>query len=63
MKIIKTDLRNRIGDQWMNDLLVVYFKKEIFLTIENEAILQRFQSKAACRNQLSFFDLSVEKIV
>ncbi|XP_042426243.1 uncharacterized protein LOC122014124 [Zingiber officinale] len=24
MKIIKTDLRNRMGDEWMNDSLVVY---------------------------------------
>lgn len=24
MNIVKTKLRNRIGDEWLNDLLVVY---------------------------------------
>ena len=36
--------------KWMNDLLVVYFEKEIFLTIDNEAILQRFQNMSMRRN-------------
>ncbi|XP_042472157.1 zinc finger MYM-type protein 1-like [Zingiber officinale] len=36
MKIIKIDLRNRMGDEWMNNSLVVYIEKDIFSTIENE---------------------------
>ncbi|XP_042387989.1 uncharacterized protein LOC121980087 [Zingiber officinale] len=43
MKIIKTDFRNRMGDEWMNDSLIVYIEKDIFATIENEQILQHFQ--------------------
>ncbi|XP_042404735.1 uncharacterized protein LOC121994922 [Zingiber officinale] len=39
MKMIKTDLRNRMGDEWMDDSLVVYIEKDIFSTIENEQIL------------------------
>ncbi|XP_042397592.1 uncharacterized protein LOC121987958 [Zingiber officinale] len=39
METIKTDLRNRMGDEWMNDSLVVYIEKDFFLTIENEQIL------------------------
>ncbi|XP_057763641.1 uncharacterized protein LOC130984957 isoform X1 [Salvia miltiorrhiza] len=54
MKIVKTDLRNRMKDEWMNDSLVVYIEKEIFSTIDNEKILQRFQSMSTRRNQLSF---------
>ncbi|XP_042415339.1 uncharacterized protein LOC122004531 [Zingiber officinale] len=42
MKTIKIDLRNRMGDEWMNESLVVYIEKDIFSTIENEQILQRF---------------------
>ncbi|XP_047326022.1 uncharacterized protein LOC124929665 [Impatiens glandulifera] len=42
MKIIKTDLRNKIGDKWMNNSLIVYIENEIFTTIENEQILQHF---------------------
>ena len=47
----------------MNDLLVVYFEKEFFLTIDNEAILQRFQNMSMRRNPISSLDLSVQKIV
>ncbi|CAH9100982.1 unnamed protein product, partial [Cuscuta europaea] len=53
MKIIKTDLRSRMGDEWMNDSLVIYMEKEIFSKIENEAILQRFQCMQTRRTQLS----------
>ncbi|XP_042032257.1 uncharacterized protein LOC121778942 [Salvia splendens] len=52
MKTIKTDLRNRMGDEWMNDNLVVYIEKDIFSTIDNEPILQRFQSMKTRRIQL-----------
>ncbi|KAH6807824.1 hypothetical protein C2S51_028932 [Perilla frutescens var. frutescens] len=53
MKIVKTDLRNRMADEWMNDILVVYIKRDMFLTIENKLILQRFQSMDTRRFQLS----------
>ncbi|XP_042441376.1 zinc finger MYM-type protein 1-like [Zingiber officinale] len=52
MKIIKTDLCNRMGDEWMNDSLVVYIEKDIFATIENEQILQHFQQMNTHRIQL-----------
>ena len=55
MKTVKTDLRNRMGDEWMNDSLVVYAEKEIFSTIENESILQYFQQMESRRIQLSSF--------
>ncbi|KAL3615242.1 hypothetical protein CASFOL_040903 [Castilleja foliolosa] len=44
MKILKTRLRNKMRDEWMNDCLVVYIEKEIFMTIDDEQILQRFQN-------------------
>jgi hypothetical protein len=53
MNLIKSDLRNKMGDDWLNDNLVVYMEKEIFEKIENEAILQRFQSMRSRRIQLS----------
>ncbi|XP_042059076.1 uncharacterized protein LOC121803449 [Salvia splendens] len=46
MKLIKTALRNRMGDDWMNDILVVYTEREIFNKIENDDILRRFQEMA-----------------
>ncbi|XP_042414977.1 zinc finger MYM-type protein 1-like [Zingiber officinale] len=42
MNIVKTYLRNRIGEEWMNDSLVVYIEKDVFNTVDNEPILQRF---------------------
>ncbi|XP_042423094.1 uncharacterized protein LOC122010651 [Zingiber officinale] len=53
MNIVKTDLRNRIGDEWMNDSLVVYIEKDVFNTVDNELILQRFQNMESRRMQLS----------
>ncbi|XP_042458776.1 zinc finger MYM-type protein 1-like [Zingiber officinale] len=53
MNIVKIDLRNRIGDEWMNDSLVVYIEKDVFNTVDNEPILQRFQNMESRRMQLS----------
>ncbi|XP_076955842.1 uncharacterized protein LOC143630819 [Bidens hawaiensis] len=44
MKFIKTDLRNKMGDNFLTDALVCYVEKDIFASVENEAILQRFQA-------------------
>jgi hypothetical protein len=30
MKIIKTKLRNKMSDGWLNDLMVCYIEREIF---------------------------------
>ncbi|XP_042423308.1 zinc finger MYM-type protein 1-like [Zingiber officinale] len=49
MNIVKTDLRNRIGDEWINDSLVVYIEKDVFNTVDNEQILQRFQNTESQR--------------
>ena len=40
MNIIKNRLRNRIGDQWMNDCLITYIEKDILKTIKCEEIMQ-----------------------
>ncbi|KAI5677984.1 hypothetical protein M9H77_08934 [Catharanthus roseus] len=38
------DLRNRMGDEFLNNSLVCYVEQEAFMSIENENILQRFQN-------------------
>ena len=53
MTYVKTDLRNRMRDEWLNDSLVVFIEREIFATIDNEAILNRFQGMKTRRSQLS----------
>ncbi|XP_059441569.1 uncharacterized protein LOC132173910 [Corylus avellana] len=50
MNIVKNRLRNRIGDQWMNDCLVTYIEKDIFKTISNEEIMKRFQALPVCHS-------------
>ncbi|XP_042035225.1 zinc finger MYM-type protein 1-like [Salvia splendens] len=53
MKFVKSELRNKMGDDWLNDDLMVYSEKEVFATIPNEMILSRFQKMATRRSQLS----------
>ena len=53
MKAVKTDLRNRMRNELLNDGLVVYIENEIFDSIDNELILNLFQNMDNRRNQLS----------
>jgi len=43
MSIIKTDLRSKMGDEWLNGLMICYNEKEIFRKIGNEKIKKRFE--------------------
>lgn len=52
MHIIKTRLRNRLGDSLMNDCLVTYIEKDIFKSIENETILRIFNDMRPRRRSL-----------
>ncbi|PKU63519.1 hypothetical protein MA16_Dca022437 [Dendrobium catenatum] len=52
MAIIKNRLRNRIGDQWMNDILIAYIEKEILDCINNDVIIQFFQNMKNRRYKL-----------
>ncbi|XP_072094157.1 uncharacterized protein [Arachis hypogaea] len=44
MNIIKSRLRNRMGDEFLNDCLVTYIERETFDCIDNEKIIQFFQN-------------------
>ncbi|KAK4559753.1 hypothetical protein RGQ29_008794 [Quercus rubra] len=52
MKYIKNELRNRMGDRWMNNCLMVYIEKDVACSIDNETIIQRFQNMKTRRRQL-----------
>lgn len=58
MKIVKSYLRNRMGDEWLNDSMVVYIEKAIFSSVDDEAILQRYQNMQTRRIQLSSLNSS-----
>lgn len=40
MNIIKNRMWNRMGDDWLNDCLVTYIERDIFVDVENEKIIQ-----------------------
>ena len=44
MNNIKNKMRNKMGDQWLNDSLTVYLENDIFTTIDNETVIDRFQN-------------------
>ena len=52
MTIVKDPLRNRMGDQWLNDSLIVYIEINVFACNNNETIMQRFQNMKTRRGQL-----------
>ena len=52
MNIVKNRLRNRMGDQWIKNNLTVYIKKDIFEYINNDTIIQSFQTIKTRRGQL-----------
>ena len=43
MSIIKTGLRNKMGDDWMNHRMVCYIERDVFVSIEESKIIERFQ--------------------
>ena len=49
MKLIKTQLWNQLGDDFMNDCLVTYIEKDVFEVIDNEDIIQHFQKMKSRR--------------
>ncbi|XP_008233040.1 PREDICTED: zinc finger MYM-type protein 1-like [Prunus mume] len=52
MNIVKTPLRNKMGNQWLSDSLVVYIEKEFFSCISNANIMRRFHDMKPRRQQL-----------
>jgi hypothetical protein len=45
MKIIKTELRNKMGDCWLNDLMVIYIERELCKGLDLQNIKEAFQKK------------------
>ncbi|GAA0173980.1 hypothetical protein LIER_27468 [Lithospermum erythrorhizon] len=43
MKYVKNELRNRMGNSWLNDCLVTYVERDVFTTITDKTIINRFQ--------------------
>ncbi|XBI73564.1 hypothetical protein VPH35_067287 [Triticum aestivum] len=52
MNIIKTDLRNKMGDDWLNDLMVCFVEREIFAKISDKEIMVHFHALKNRRGHL-----------
>jgi hypothetical protein len=44
MNYVKNKLRNRIGDQYLNDCLVTFIEREFFLQVKDNDIINHYQS-------------------
>ncbi|XP_059285713.1 uncharacterized protein LOC132039192 [Lycium ferocissimum] len=51
-KHIKNELRNSIGDEFLNGCLVCYVERKIFATVSNDTIIHHFQHMKSRRAQL-----------
>ncbi|XP_050945517.1 uncharacterized protein LOC127150867 [Cucumis melo] len=52
MNVVKTRLRNRMEDQWMNDCLIAYIEKDLLDKLDNKLIMDRFQRMKTRKGQL-----------
>ncbi|PIM98794.1 hypothetical protein CDL12_28723 [Handroanthus impetiginosus] len=52
MKFIKTDLRNRMEDGFLNDCLITFKERDAFVCILDDDIMTTFQNMKTCRGQL-----------
>ncbi|XP_031264687.1 uncharacterized protein LOC116123040 [Pistacia vera] len=51
MNLVKNSLRNRMGEEWMNNCLVVYIEKEVLLQLKMKISLKTFRiyrSRISC---------------
>jgi hypothetical protein len=44
MKIIEIERRNRMDDEWLNDLMIYHSEKEIIKGLDDDTIMKRFQA-------------------
>ncbi|KAL4580987.1 hypothetical protein LXL04_017193 [Taraxacum kok-saghyz] len=45
MKLIKTDIRNKMGDKFLSDSLVSYIEKDVLDSFDNDTIICRIKVK------------------
>jgi hypothetical protein len=44
MNYVKNKLRNKLGDQYLNDCLVTFIEQEFFLQVKDKDIINRFRA-------------------
>lgn len=44
MNYVKNKLRNRMGEQYLNDCLVTFLEREFFVQVKDDDIISHFQA-------------------
>ncbi|KAJ1687974.1 hypothetical protein LUZ63_019364 [Rhynchospora breviuscula] len=57
MKLIKTDLRNRMGDDYLRDYMIVYIEKEIAKIFTSDEIIDLYDFLGSRRAKLKLTDV------
>ena len=57
MNIIKNQMRNRMRNDRLNDCLVIYIAKDIFIDFQNKKTILSFHNMKNCRGQLSMIQI------
>ncbi|KAL7587479.1 hypothetical protein Lser_V15G40302 [Lactuca serriola] len=52
MKFLKMDLRNKIGDDFLNDAMISYVEKEALMKVKIKDVMDRFQKMCTRRCQI-----------
>lgn len=52
MMQVKDKLRNSMGDQMLNDCLITYLERDLFLNVSMDDIVNRYQNMKTRREQL-----------
>ena len=52
MKFVKNELRNKMGGEWLNHMMICYIERDIFADIKDDDILYHFQELKSRMNKL-----------
>ena len=52
LKLVKTDLRNRMGQEYLNNAMVCAVEKDFLREVKDEDVMERFQAMKKRRGQI-----------
>jgi hypothetical protein len=58
MKVVKTESRNKMADEWLNHRMVCYVERTVFAAIQNDDILRYFQEMKTRKKKLPSINTS-----
>ncbi|CAN0926228.1 hypothetical protein LINGRAHAP2_LOCUS35221 [Linum grandiflorum] len=54
MKFLKTDLRNQMSDEFLEDCLTIFFEREYVFDLDDDSMIDEFAKVKDRRVQLTF---------